>query len=57
MRTFNAKLLKDLSYITDCKLKLGCVVQVTQMDNKTHWIMDVHSNQLIKLFQHEFQPV
>jgi len=57
MRTFNARLLKDLSYITNCQLRTGAVVQITQMDNKTHWIIDPHSNQLIKLFQHEFQPV
>ena len=55
MRTFTAKLLKDLTYIENCVLRVGEKISVTQMDNKTNWILDEKSNQLIKLFSHEFQ--
>ena len=55
MRTFNAKLLKDLTYIDNCLLEVGQKISVTQMDNKTNWILDEKSNQLIKLFSHEFE--
>ena len=55
MRTFTAKLLKDLTYIENCVLRVGQKISVTQMDNKTNWILDEKSNQLIKLFSHEFQ--
>ena len=57
MRTFNAKLLKDLTYIQNCALCAGTAVQITQTDSKKHFILDDKSNQMIKLFAHEFEAV
>jgi hypothetical protein len=57
MRTFSATLLKDLTYIQNCRLQPGARVQVTQTDSKTHFILDAKSNQVIRLFYHDFETV
>ena len=57
MKTFKAKLLKDLTYISGCTLKKGSLVRITQSSNRTTWIIDVKTNQLIRVFNHDFETV
>ena len=57
MKTFKAKLLKDLTYISGCKLKKGEIIKITCSDNKSNWVINVDSNQLIRIFSHDFELV
>jgi len=57
MKIFKAKLLKDLSYISNCKLKKGEIVYINKLPNNTNWVTDPKSNHTIKLFSYEFEEV
>lgn len=57
MKTFKAKLLKDLTYISGCTLKKGSLVKITESNNRTTWVIDVKANQLIRVFNHDFETV
>ena len=57
MKTFKAKLLKDLTYINGCKLRKGEIIDVTRSAKKSNWVVDADSNQLIRIFNHDFEVV
>lgn len=57
MKTFKAKLLKDLTYISGCSLKKGSLVKITESNNRNTWVIDVKANQLIRVFNHDFETV
>ncbi len=57
MKTFKAKLLKDLTYISGCTLKKGSEVKITESSNRTTWVIDIKANQLIRVFNHDFETV
>jgi len=57
MKTFRAKLLKDLTYISTCNLKKGAIVNISQLSNRTSWIVDTRLNQKIRVFNHDFEIV
>ncbi len=57
MKTFKAKLLKDLTYINGCNLKKGSIVKVAQSSSRSSWVVNVRSNQLIKVFSYDFEVV
>ena len=57
MKTFKAKLLKDLTYINGCKLKKGSIVKVAQSSSRSSWVVNVRSIQLIKVFNYDFEVV
>ena len=57
MKTFKAKLLKDLTYINGCKLRKGEIISVTRSAKKSNWVIDADSNHLIKIFCHDFEVI
>ncbi len=57
MKTFKAKLLRDLTYIGTCSLKKGSIVNISQLSARSNWILDTKSNQKIKVFNHDFEVV
>jgi len=57
MKIFKAKLLKDLSYISNCELKKGEIVFIKKLHDNTNWVIDPKSNHTIKLFSYEFEEV
>ena len=57
MKIFKAKLLKDLSYISNCKLKKGEIIYINKLPNNTNWVTDPKSNHTIKLFSYEFEEL
>ena len=57
METIKAKLLKDLSYISKCKLKKGQTVFIKKFPDNTNWVVDPETNFTIKLFSHEFEKI
>ena len=57
MKIFKAKLLKDLSYMANCKLKRGDVVYIKRNKDNTNWVIDPKSHYTIKLFSYEYETV
>ena len=57
MKTFKAKLLKDLTYISGCDLKKGSIVKVTQSSSRSSWIVNSKSNQIIRIFNYDFEVI
>ena len=57
MKTFKAKLLKDLTYISGCTLKKVSLVKISESNNRTTWVIDIKANQLIRVFNHDFETV
>ena len=57
MKIFKAKLLKDLSYISNCKLKRGDLVYIKRNKDNTNWVIDPKSHCTIKLFSYEYETV
>jgi len=57
MKTFKAKLLRDLTYIGTCSLKKGSIVNISQLSAMSNWILDTKSNQKIRVFNHDFEVV
>lgn len=57
MKTFKAKLLRDLTYINTCGLKKGSIVNIAQPSARSNWILDAKSNQKIRVFNHDFEVV
>ncbi len=57
MNMIKAKLLKDLSYISNCKLKRGEIIIINKMPDNTNWVIDSKAHYAIKIFKHEFETV
>ena len=57
MKTFKAKLLRDLTYINGCKFKKGTIVIVAKSSSRSNWVINTKSNQLIRVFTHDFEVV
>ena len=57
MKTFKARLLKDLTYINGCKLRKGVIISITRSEKKANWVIDADSNHMIRIFSHDFEVV
>ncbi len=57
MKTFKAKLLRDLTYLSTCDLRKGSIVKISQPSGKTTWVVDSLKNQMIRVFNHDYEVI